>query len=101
MSPSLSASRTCSGPELMSTMRPAGATIDGRNVDAAGSTGAEAGSAAVPVITRPTSGRAEPSRAASGNAALGTASASFLARFVRAAPWHGVEFQAVADQLVA
>src|SRR5438552_6516021 len=104
MSVALSARRTCSGPELISTTRLAAAAMVGC-AGAGGSTVTGTGSAAVPVITsRPSrcgQGRATRSPAARRDAAPGKSSALFPIRFGCAAPRHGVKFQTMPDQLVA
>src|ERR1700687_2665577 len=97
MSAAHSASRTCNGPEVMSTTRLAAAATVGCSA---------AGSAAVPVITLNGSGRCGMGRtarspAARRDAAPGKNSALFPTWFRYTAPRHGIKFEAMPDQLVA
>src|SRR5207253_4112364 len=109
MSVALSARRTCSGPELISTTRQAAAAMVGC-AGAGGSTVTGADLAAVPVITsngsgnrpgRCGQGRATRSPAARRDAAPDKISALSPIRFGCAAPGHGIKFQTMPDQLVA
>src|SRR5579862_197411 len=93
MSAALSASRTCSGPETMSTMRAGAAGVAREDC---GSTGRPAAPAAAPAITRRL-----PKDAPGRSAARPEATPLSAARRFFAAARHGVEFEAVADQVVA
>src|SRR5688500_936109 len=96
MSASLSASRTCSGPETISTTR-ADAAAAALGSVAAVSIGKGGGAAARPAITR--AGPAGQTGEAGGGSQ--ETAALLLARPCLAGPWYGIEFEPVTDQFIA